>query len=42
MYIPNHSPRVKMTMVVCPNDAVQQWKERLIEAFPDSYVITER
>jgi Phage-integrase repeat unit len=32
----------KMTVVVCPNDLVNQWRERIIEAFPDSYVITDR
>jgi superfamily II DNA or RNA helicase len=32
----------KMTVVVCPNDVVEQWNERIIEAFPDSCVITDR
>jgi hypothetical protein len=30
----------KMTVVVCPNDIVEQWAENLMAVFPDSYVIT--
>ena len=30
----------KMTVVVCPNDVVEQWKYRIMESFPDSNVIT--
>ena len=29
-----------MTVVVCPNDVVEQWKYRIMESFPDSNVIT--
>ncbi len=29
----------KLTVIVCPNDVVGQWKDRIIEAFPDSNVI---
>lgn len=32
----------KMTLIVCPNDVVEQWKKRIIEAFYDSKVLTER
>jgi uncharacterized protein YlzI (FlbEa/FlbD family) len=28
----------KMTVIVCPNDVVDQWKDKIIEAFPDSIV----
>ena len=28
----------KMTIIVCPNDVVDQWKEAIIKAFPDSVV----
>jgi hypothetical protein len=30
----------KMTVIICPNDVVDQWRERIIEAFPDSDVTT--
>ena len=30
----------KITMIVCPNDVVEQWKRGIIDAFPDSNVIT--
>jgi len=30
----------KMTVIVCPNDVVNQWAERIVEAFPDSIIIT--
>lgn len=30
----------KMTVIVCPNDVVEQWKDRIVESFPDSDVIT--
>jgi N12 class adenine-specific DNA methylase len=30
----------KMTLVVCPNDVVDQWKKSIIEIFPDSKVTT--
>jgi superfamily II DNA or RNA helicase len=30
----------KMTVIVCPNDVVKQWKDKIIEAFPDSSIIT--
>jgi hypothetical protein len=29
----------KMTIVVCPNDIVNEWKERIKQVFPDSTVI---
>ena len=28
----------KMTVVVCPNDVVQQWGKSILEIFPDSVV----
>ncbi|MGC2383122.1 MAG: integrase repeat-containing protein, partial [Nitrososphaeraceae archaeon] len=30
----------KMTLIVCPNDVVDQWSEDITEVFPDSKVIT--
>jgi superfamily II DNA or RNA helicase len=30
----------KMTIIVCPNDVVDQWKKSTLEIFPDSGVIT--
>jgi superfamily II DNA or RNA helicase len=30
----------KMTVIVCPNDVVEQWAKSIIEIFPDSKVIT--
>ena len=30
----------KMTLIVCPNDVVSQWANRIVEAFPDSTVKT--
>jgi hypothetical protein len=32
----------KMTVIVCPNDVVEQWAKCIIEIFPDSKVIKER
>ena len=30
----------KMTVIVCPNDVVDQWRRNILEVFPDSQVIT--
>jgi Type III restriction enzyme, res subunit/Phage-integrase repeat unit len=30
----------KMTLIICPNDVVDQWTRSIIEIFPDSNVIT--
>ena len=30
----------KMTIVVCPNDVVEQWSKSIMEIFPDSNVVT--
>jgi hypothetical protein len=30
----------KMTLIVCPNDVVDQWGNNILEIFPDSIVIT--
>jgi superfamily II DNA or RNA helicase len=30
----------KMTVIVCPNDVVDQWKRSIVEVFPDSKVST--
>jgi superfamily II DNA or RNA helicase len=30
----------KMTLIVCPNDVVDQWKKSILDIFPDSKVIT--
>ena len=30
----------KMTVIVCPNDVVNQWAKHIVEIFPDSKVIT--
>jgi superfamily II DNA or RNA helicase len=30
----------KMTVIVCPNDVVDQWRDRIIEAFRNSMVTT--
>jgi len=30
----------KMTVIVCPNDVVNQWEKNILEIFPDSKVIT--
>jgi N12 class adenine-specific DNA methylase len=30
----------KMTMIVCPNDVVNQWEKSILEIFPNSKVIT--
>jgi superfamily II DNA or RNA helicase len=30
----------KMTIIVCPNDVVEQWKRNILDTFPDSKVIT--
>jgi superfamily II DNA or RNA helicase len=30
----------KMTLIICPNDVVNQWARSIIEIFPDSHVIT--
>ena len=30
----------KMTVVVCPNDVVQQWGKNILEIFPDSNIIS--
>jgi N12 class adenine-specific DNA methylase len=30
----------KMTVIVCPNDVVEQWTKSIVEIFPDSKVIT--
>jgi superfamily II DNA or RNA helicase len=27
-----------MTVIICPNDVVEQWEEKIIQAFPDSVV----
>ena len=32
----------KITLIVCPNDVVNQWKKNIQEIFPNSYVITGR
>ena len=32
----------KITIVVCPNDVVEQWKNSILNVFPDSKVITGR
>ena len=29
-----------MTVIVCPNDVVDQWEKNIVEIFPDSKVIT--
>jgi N12 class adenine-specific DNA methylase len=29
-----------MTVIVCPNDVVNQWEKNILEIFPDSKVIT--
>jgi superfamily II DNA or RNA helicase len=31
-----------MTLIVCPNDVVDQWKGRIIQTFPDCKVLTDR
>ncbi len=28
----------KMTVIVCPNDVVEQWRRNILEVFPDSRV----
>ena len=30
----------KMTIIVCPNDVVEQWKRNILDTFPNSKVIT--
>ena len=30
----------KLTVIVCPNDVVDQWRRNILEIFPDSQVIT--
>lgn len=30
----------KLTVIVCPNDVVEYWKERILEIFPNSDVVT--
>ena len=30
----------KMTVIVCPNDVVDQWQESILEVFPNSNVVT--
>ena len=30
----------KLTVIVCPNDVVDQWRRNILEVFPDSQVIT--
>lgn len=30
----------KLTVIVCPNDVVEYWKERILEIFPNSEVVT--
>jgi hypothetical protein len=30
----------KMTVIVCPNDVINQWAKSIVEIFPDSNVIT--
>ena len=30
----------KMTVIVCPNDVVEQWEQKIVQAFPDIVVIT--
>jgi hypothetical protein len=30
----------KITVIVCPNDVVEQWKRNILESFPNSKVIT--
>ncbi|MBV9667218.1 MAG: hypothetical protein JO327_03715, partial [Nitrososphaeraceae archaeon] len=32
----------RMTLIVCPNDVVDQWKTNILEIFPDSVVITKK
>jgi superfamily II DNA or RNA helicase len=32
----------RMTVIVCPNDVVNQWARSIVEIFPDSKVITEK
>jgi N12 class adenine-specific DNA methylase len=32
----------KMTIIVCPNDVVDQWKKSILEIFPNSNVITRK
>lgn len=32
----------KMTVIVCPNDVVDQWAKSIVEIFADSKVITEK
>ena len=31
-----------MTVIVCPNDVVEQWKNSILEVFPNSKVVTGR
>ena len=30
----------KMTVVICPNDVVEQWKNSILQVFPNSNVVT--
>lgn len=32
----------KVTLIVCPNDVVEQWKNVIREAFPDSNIIGKK
>jgi superfamily II DNA or RNA helicase len=32
----------KMTVVICPNNVIEQWEEAILKAFPDSIVKTSR